>query len=317
MYPLKPVFDLDAKVEVPDCMYRLPVIQSSQPIEGDGDQTTSDGALSALTARQDKILARLGELQQRVCEYQKSLGLPATIPSSSSRNMSAPSGRTGDLVIRCSPSHPPHSIPALVCLLQRAGLPVYTACHGHSSVANLTPSLLSFLPLTNAPRSSAQVRLTLIWTELGQDCELLVSPLIQSPIRGEANLLRYFGRLFPTLLPYESQDVNSQDQILDGVASLAWAPPKSRTPLLRQMTSRLGQASFLAGSIMGAADLALFSMVKQLKLEKDLQAEMKAWFSSVEIQTGGQSPTSPIKAGKDRRRKSSVKEVKKDKKAAA
>ena len=36
MYTLKPVFDLDAKVEVPTCMYSLPVIQSSVPIAGVG-----------------------------------------------------------------------------------------------------------------------------------------------------------------------------------------------------------------------------------------------------------------------------------------
>ena len=36
MYDLKPVFDLDAKVDVPTCMYSLPVIQSSTPIEGIG-----------------------------------------------------------------------------------------------------------------------------------------------------------------------------------------------------------------------------------------------------------------------------------------
>lgn len=36
MYALKPVFDLDAKVDVPTCMYSLPVIQSSTPIEGIG-----------------------------------------------------------------------------------------------------------------------------------------------------------------------------------------------------------------------------------------------------------------------------------------
>ena len=36
MYALKPVFDLDAKVDVPSCMYSLPVIQSSTPIDGIG-----------------------------------------------------------------------------------------------------------------------------------------------------------------------------------------------------------------------------------------------------------------------------------------
>jgi hypothetical protein len=36
MYALKPVFDLDAKVDIPSCMYSLPVIQSSTPIDGIG-----------------------------------------------------------------------------------------------------------------------------------------------------------------------------------------------------------------------------------------------------------------------------------------
>ena len=36
MYALKPVFDLDAKVDIPSCMYSLPVIQSSTPIAGIG-----------------------------------------------------------------------------------------------------------------------------------------------------------------------------------------------------------------------------------------------------------------------------------------
>ena len=41
MYALKPVFDLDAKVDIPTCMYRLPVIQSSTPIEGIGGAKVS------------------------------------------------------------------------------------------------------------------------------------------------------------------------------------------------------------------------------------------------------------------------------------
>ena len=76
MYPMKPVFDLDAKVEVPSCMYTLPVIQSSNSIPGIGvSRGCPSGVLEALEARQDSILARLEKLKGEVAAYKASLGL--------------------------------------------------------------------------------------------------------------------------------------------------------------------------------------------------------------------------------------------------
>ena len=73
---MKPVFDLDAKVQVPDCMYTLPVIQSSNTIPGVGVGVSSgSGVLEALEARQDAILARLERLKVDVAAYRSSLGL--------------------------------------------------------------------------------------------------------------------------------------------------------------------------------------------------------------------------------------------------
>ena len=77
MYFMKPVFDLDAKVQVPDCMYTLPVIQSSNTIPGVGVGVSggSSSVLEALEARQDAILARLERLKVDVAAYRSSLGL--------------------------------------------------------------------------------------------------------------------------------------------------------------------------------------------------------------------------------------------------
>ena len=79
MYAMKPVFDLDAKVEVPSCMYTLPVIQSSNTIPGVGASVSggsvSAGVVEALEARQDAILARLEKLKTEVAAYKKCLGL--------------------------------------------------------------------------------------------------------------------------------------------------------------------------------------------------------------------------------------------------
>ena len=83
MYAMKPVFELDASIEVPKCMYSLPVIQCSNHIPGVGSGVGSSsgtcppGALQALEARQDAILARLERLKSDVEAYKKSLGLPA------------------------------------------------------------------------------------------------------------------------------------------------------------------------------------------------------------------------------------------------
>ena len=84
MYAMKPVFDLDAQVEVPSCMYRLPVIQSSNTIPGVGGGGSA-GQLEALEARQDAILARLEKLKGEVAAYKKCLGLPDAVEASQVR----------------------------------------------------------------------------------------------------------------------------------------------------------------------------------------------------------------------------------------
>jgi len=235
----------------------------------------------------------------------------------------APAGRTGDLVVHCNPSHPPYSLPALVALLQDSGLTVHTSCHAHSSVPSLAAGLLSFLPATQAARATAQVRLTVIWRAVGRDCELLVSPLTQSVIRGEANVLRYFARLFPSVIPYEQQ-ATSQDLLLDSISSLAWAPAKARQPLVRQAALALDKTPYLAGPRPGASDLALYSTVQQLGLQEDLQPEVKKWFILLSSQFLGAAPGSSqakvstkAKSPAKELKKSPAKEVKKEKKSTA
>jgi len=281
MYDLKPVFDLDAKVDIPDCMYRLPVIQSSKHIEsvggfGSGDSPTPC-ALAALAARQDNIIARLEQLKEQVNAYQKSLGLPTTSASPSE----LPS-KTADLVVKCPPSRPPHSLPLLLNLLSAAGVPVHTSQHTHSSCGGGLPDHLStFLKPTEVPRSKASLRLTVIWCEEGSgDCQLLVSPLTQLPIRGEVNLLRYIARLYPNVLSYEGPSCTTQDEFLDNVHRLYWGGARSRAATFHQLTSNLSATKNLAGVKPGASDLALFSAVVNLKLQGDLSSEAKNWFDS-------------------------------------
>jgi len=243
--------------------------------------------VAALAARQEAILGRLEQLKEEVAAYQASLGLPAALglPVAPAAQASSCT-RTGDLVVRCPPSSPPHSLPPLLSLLASAGLSLHLSSHTHSSVASLPPTLTSFLPKAEAPRASAQVRLSLIWSSVAE-VELLVSPLTQSPIRGEVNILRYFARLFPSILPYEGGDAHQQDELLDLVARLPWAPARQRPALLRQVTAPLGSAPHLAGAAPGAADLALYSAVAGGGLRGDLTAEAGRWYDGLAARLGG------------------------------
>ena len=169
--------------------------------------------------------------------------------------LSAPAGKTPDLVVRCSPSHPAHSLQGVCRLLKGAGLSVHTSCHTHSSVTSLPPALASFLPVSEVSRTQAQVRVTLIWKEVGKDAELMVSPLNQTLIKGEVNILRYISRLFPSLLPYESlSPLTEVDAMLDTISSLVWAAPRERQPLMRTLVTNLGKSTFLSGKLMFLTD---------------------------------------------------------------
>jgi len=175
-------------------------------------------------------------------------------------------------------------------MLTASGLTVHTSCHTHCTVASLPPNVQSFLPVTEVPRSTAQVRMTLIWTEVGKDCELMVSPLAQTVIKGESNILRYFSRLFPTILPYESlPNLMAVDNMLDNVSTLLWAAPKARQPTMRTLAVNLAKAPYLAGATLSVADLALYSCIRQLGLDKDLQPELMRWYLTMAKQLEGKS----------------------------
>merc|ERR1712080_609827 len=99
----------------------------------------------------------------------------------------------------------------------------------------------------------------------------------------------------------------------------------------------LTKTPYLAGSSIGASDLSLFSVIKQLGLEGELQAEVKTWFARLGSPSGKQSspnkrhssPTkrqsspkkrhsessSPKKDAKGKEGKPAGKDVKKEKKS--
>ena len=69
----------------------------------------------------------------------------------------------------------------------------------------------------------------------------------------------------------------------------------------------------VAGSEVSVVDLALYSVIRQLSLEKELQPELARWFSKAEISLGFKNKNRERKASERKSKsKSPVKEVKKD-----
>jgi len=277
MYSMKPVFNLDARVDLPSCMYSYPVQQVSKCIGGGGDDNVvPEHALKALEARQEAILQKLGQLRGEVELYLKGKGISVPVVQTDSLQV-----HKTDVVVRCPPGRPVYALPGLITLLSEH-VKVYSTVHCHSSVSNLPSHLNQFLPAPTVERGEAHVKITLIWKEVGAECELMVSPISQTYIRGEVNIIRYFSRLYPSLLQYENDaSVSAVDTMLDSVTSLMWAQPKDRQPILRPLAVNLGRKEYLCGDKFGIADLALFSALKQLNLDRDLQPELKKWFTVV------------------------------------
>ena len=289
MYTLNPVYNLNTRVDLPTCMYSLPVIQVSKRTDGGGNgwADVSPQVLQSLAARQEEILVKLDHLRAQVLKYTKSEEINAQVTSIVQQNVSV------DIVVRCSPSHPPFALLGLISQLT-TNMKVFTSMHCHSSVSKLPAHLSSFLPTPQVERGHANLKITLIWKEVGKDCELMVSPISQSLIRGEVNLIRFFARMFPAIFSYEtSSSAAIIDSLLDNVTSLLWSSPKNRQSLLRPLAVNLCQTSYLSGDSLGIADLALFSTIKQLGLDKDLQPELRNWFTST---------SSHLMGGKGRRK---------------
>merc|ERR1711911_373964 len=109
------------------------------------------------------------------------------------------------------------------------------------------------------------------------------------------------------------------DAMLDTISSLVWAAPRERQPLMRTLVTNLGKSTFLSGHSLSITGLALYSAVKSLACEKELQPELDKWFRNISGQLGA-SPSSSKKdlkapaEKKEKKAKSPAKEVKVEKK---
>merc|ERR1711874_858138 len=102
--------------------------------------------------------------------------------------------------------------------------------------------------------------------------------------------------------------------ILDCMSTYPHVAPRNKLPTIREITSRLGRTSHIAGEDLTIADLAVVSLIKKNDLAKDLQPEAKKWFQSFS-DTANKSNISPKKSRKESE-KTSQKSATKEEKSA-
>jgi len=239
----------------------------------------------ALEQRQDSVLAKLDQLKDQVSAYKQSIGLD---PVPESKPTIKNSGCIADIVVKASPSSPPFSLSTICSILQSSGYSIFTTTHLHSSITSSNHPTILPPSAQGLTRGQANLRLTLIWSDLaGGDCEMIISPLTQSVIRGEVNILRYLARVFNEEFLYErSPNLASIDNMLDTIASLPHASPRNRVPMLRTVTGGLAKTANVVGDDVTIADIALFSYLQQGDRSKEMQAEAKKWLAAMDKLSG-------------------------------
>lgn len=301
MYRVKPIYEEIAAVELPDCMYRVASVygESSAANVPNGEMPMDNAGdmVAELERRQQQLLERLNHLKELVEDVkakstfkQPSPGeavKAATVPTQAPMRVSKRTGSLVDVVVNASPDRPPWSLWPLRRLLSQH-LRVLFACHTHSSVGAL-PTNLSFLAAGPDKGPSAESRmshdlaLTLVWKQVDQNCEVMVSPVLQAAIVGEVNLIRYLGRLLSP--SYESGNAVTATEV-DYWLSLAHhgiilGKNKEQQAVLKVLNAQLGRTPYVMGSVPGLADIALWSALLQANLACGAPSNVKKWLKTL------------------------------------
>ncbi|XP_058054198.1 probable aminoacyl tRNA synthase complex-interacting multifunctional protein 2 [Anopheles bellator] len=324
MYHLKPVQNRNDVCDVPTCMYSLkPVCTFSfdRGTVGDGKHKQSPASVDPLSAeidnllkkvendelsmladRQQRVLVQLADLKKELLSMRTELKLnnntssPSSATTSSAKLTAEPINLIylQDFVVNASPEYIPHSLLALKNLWKDR-LNLQVECFTHSTVPKLSDEAVSFQQaITNNSTTVANlpnIKVTLIWKNVGTYTEMITSPTAYVPICGEVNILRYLSRCGPNEFNYELQEnVVEVDSILDACyLMINKQDMKQRQQILRTLGAKLGKTvGFGGGEVVSLCDIAFTSAIKQVKhtLTKDINPNMAKCIARVTTVVG-------------------------------
>lgn len=124
--------------------------------------------------------------------------------------------------------------------------------------------------------------------------QLIVDPTRQTPILGEANIIRYLARLLNP--SYDEMDIVAATQI-DDLLDLAQLQvvegnTKEKAAGVRLLNSALGKKTWLSGDQPGIADYVCWSALQQACLAEGSPANVKKWLGLCKTHTSFKSAVS-------------------------
>lgn len=300
MYRLERATTVPAYIEPPTCMYHLERYYHWNDQNFAQNYYGSSGIekdnVSELATRQEAVLKKLQQLKLQVDQLQGS-NVPSTgvkgsvVTANAAAAAQAPQMQAGvvhDVVISAKPSAAPYSLVLIKMLLRDAGISVYCASHVHSTVHKVESELSSaFCDVGSGERSQHNLAFTVLWKDTQQP-QLMVSPMSQTRVCGEANIVRYLSRLFPATSMYNYEAASSfcciaeTDQLMDQLqAQLADGNKKEKQAALRQLNGKLGGARFLLGDQLSIIDILAWSLVKQMDDGASAPTNVAKWYKSI------------------------------------
>jgi len=254
-------------------MYTLPPIQGAVEIDGQSSSSSvQNRELLELEARQEAILTSLESLQFRVDKLRGQSKADLQSSLKITNNL--------EIAIHCSPCSPPFSLPLVIEYLKnQTNHKLFTSVHVHSSyVRDLPQILLDFLPPGNClERSEADLKIALIWNDVGKDPISMVGMLPNATVRGEVNLLRFFARLFGLCGFDKEIDLKEQmkeDEILDSIhADLMWGDVVNDKKKVMNTAEQLVKSKSSSSlKTLTLSDFLAYSALKKLYLVKPTPA---------------------------------------------
>lgn len=293
MYEISPIIKQEFIIEYPKCMYEVKNLNVAKNGYKGDTLTRAENSetfeqkhldlpnMTELENKQKNILKQLEELKKLLNTVKGSLNLPKEKTIIKNNTKSNPktqalrlnSEKLEDFVINASPNYPPYFLLFLQRLLKDE-LRIQISSHVHSSVNKLQPKSQYFINNLKEFKSQGQytINVRLIWKEVGPDTEISVS---YYPICGEVNILRYILRSINSSLYDNSVRA---DHFMDTSYLLSKISEKaSRSSILQEISKSLKKSKWLMGTEATAADIALYSSIKNYVSSNEISADLAKW----------------------------------------
>lgn len=249
------------------------------------DTRDAEKTLMALTEKRwDEICRKLEIINSKVQQIKTAANITTSASASNIKKSLSVQGPL-DIVVSADPRFPPYSLKILCQALSKSLKKekiLIAKTHIHSSVSSVAPQLQEFISLNEGcPRSKAQYILTLVWKEMPLAASgpiLSVNPTRH--VQSESDILRYFSRICPNVVPYETDDKNALlvDSKIDELQLAKSGTPKEVAAKLKKILTKY------SGNAIGIPETLLWSYLRRNSNVLSSCPELKSWMKKWESQ---------------------------------